>query len=230
MELVYVWPSLKDSDALGLIHTLFSLSILQALLTIFQSGIRLPENTPASFSLLETIESKCRLANKLRVFEETELWKFVKGMTIPFLRRATIWFASLSKSSTLYQKLTESEVDLWVDFTLEEEYTHLLTLLKFENQEWKDLLSHPALESWLLDFVSSAESLSLPPLPLAKPFQFIPLISDFHQLLNDYMNRKCLKCQIVQETPGLCLVCGTLLCMNRPCCREGNEPEALMVD
>lgn len=42
-----------------------------------------------------------------------------------------------------------------------------------------------------------------------------------------YHQRKCSSCNNVPKDPGVCLVCGTLVCMRQGCCSQDNVLESV---
>ncbi|XP_047991395.1 E3 ubiquitin-protein ligase Ubr3 [Leguminivora glycinivorella] len=60
----------------------------------------------------------------------------------------------------------------------------------------------------------------LPPALLALP-------RDYDRLFSYYHERVCLQCGAVPKEASVCLLCGTLVCLKQPCCRQHQVAEAV---
>lgn len=228
--MAYCWISdFNYFDALGLIHQLFRLHLVQALVFLFKNGISLNESEKIPEQLLSLFNLGtylCFLQRK-RIIDQAQLWNFVKEITIPFLRRAIIWMASIWKNSRLRTQLTSEKVETWNFTSISEEYSKLLQLLEIEENFLTLLESIP--ENWIEQFEDLENPNPSPEMPLSKCFKFVALESEYLNLLTQYREKKCLKCGLVPKYPGLCLICGGLICLRESCCKEKSNPEALTV-
>lgn len=64
---------------------------------------------------------------------------------------------------------------------------------------------------------------SLGPVPARSPFLALP--TNFSELYNDCVRRKCMQCGTSPVQPAVCLLCGTLVCVGSDCCRDGGDEE-----
>ncbi|RHY09332.1 hypothetical protein DYB36_001865 [Aphanomyces astaci] len=62
----------------------------------------------------------------------------------------------------------------------------------------------------------------------AAPLELVALPTQYDDLYSHHVRLKCQRCDRVPREPGLCLVCGTLLCCGESCCAyshvKGNPP------
>lgn len=67
--------------------------------------------------------------------------------------------------------------------------------------------------------------------PLSLPFQLrlIPLDDNYHNLVTSTGLLTCEKCGLQPKYPGICLLCGQLLCINSKCCSTPSSTEAIQV-
>lgn len=64
-----------------------------------------------------------------------------------------------------------------------------------------------------------------PVLNQPEPFRLWPLPTEYTEILQNWMQAKCNKCNDIPEEPSICLLCGTLCCTGSPCCRENDKGE-----
>jgi len=64
---------------------------------------------------------------------------------------------------------------------------------------------------------------SLGPIPPRPPFIALP--TNFSELYNSCIHRKCLLCGTTPVQPAICLLCGTLVCAGSECCRTSGDEE-----
>ncbi|KAJ0176856.1 hypothetical protein K1T71_008035 [Dendrolimus kikuchii] len=55
----------------------------------------------------------------------------------------------------------------------------------------------------------------------------LALPRDYDRLFTYYHERVCLKCVAVPKEASVCLLCGTLVCLKQPCCRQQQVAEAV---
>lgn len=55
------------------------------------------------------------------------------------------------------------------------------------------------------------------------PATLFPLPIQYHDLLKDVLKRQCKKCNKVPMEPGICLLCGTLVCAGNECCLDESK-------
>jgi len=55
---------------------------------------------------------------------------------------------------------------------------------------------------------------------LWKQPQLLKLHQNFDQIFQFYQKRPCDKCNKVPKDPSVCLMCGTMVCMREPCCKQ----------
>ncbi|KAI5639121.1 E3 ubiquitin-protein ligase Ubr3 [Phthorimaea operculella] len=55
----------------------------------------------------------------------------------------------------------------------------------------------------------------------------LALPRDYDRLFTYYHERVCLQCGAVPKEASVCLLCGTLVCLKQPCCRQHNVAEAV---
>lgn len=51
----------------------------------------------------------------------------------------------------------------------------------------------------------------------------------YEELFMFYHKRPCETCNNIPKDPSLCLICGQIICMREPCCRNGNTFEGVHV-
>jgi hypothetical protein len=59
-------------------------------------------------------------------------------------------------------------------------------------------------------------------------FFLLPLLTlpdRYDELLRSYLKAKCSNCDTIPRSPAVCLVCGTLVCLNDVCCRNASGGE-----
>jgi hypothetical protein len=68
-------------------------------------------------------------------------------------------------------------------------------------------------------------------LVIPNTFQLTVLQHEFQTLLTSFTDVECSKCHTKPKMPALCLICGTLICVNSKCCAEGPVaiPESIQV-
>ncbi|XP_047030367.1 E3 ubiquitin-protein ligase Ubr3 isoform X1 [Helicoverpa zea] len=57
----------------------------------------------------------------------------------------------------------------------------------------------------------------------------LALPRDYDRLFTYYHERVCLQCGAVPKEASVCLLCGTLVCLKQPCCRQHQVAEAVQV-
>ena len=94
--------------------------------------------------------------------------------------------------------------------------------LPYINQILRFILFDSPLRQEELILIGSSSEFSQKPPSLVPLF---PLPDRFDQVLRRYLKAKCTNCDTIPRSPAVCLICGTLVCLNDVCCRDGSGGE-----
>lgn len=100
---------------------------------------------------------------------------------------------------------------------------------KLSKSKWtQSLKSEPLPFLWIeMAQLEKGKSISelkenIPVNPSFQSFRLVPLPKLYHDLLQKFSKGKCHNCKTVPSTPAICLVCGTLVCVSKSCCRNSD--------
>jgi len=165
----------------------------------------------------EKTEELCSyISKKLGIAWESNLNKQmieeVKQLSLPFLRRVTLYILGCSLKSNVFEQFEEL-------MDIQDEYESLTRFLKLSMPE-EVISAWTNRQKLLIDEVFNHPDGIECFTKLAPPFQFrmIPLERDFHALLTRMRPEKCPQCGTTPKETGICLLCGKFLCINAACC------------
>ncbi|KAI9292054.1 hypothetical protein K502DRAFT_320345 [Neoconidiobolus thromboides FSU 785] len=96
------------------------------------------------------------------------------------------------------------------------------TLIKnvFQNEEYRSLIVE-----WCKSYVETKRRASIS-YEYPYPYKLFPLPEEFYSLFTACRNVICMNCNRPPTNPGICLICGTVICLQADCCRVDEEGEA----
>eukprot|EP01113_Clastostelium_recurvatum_P043385 TRINITY_DN7166_c0_g1_i1.p1 TRINITY_DN7166_c0_g1~~TRINITY_DN7166_c0_g1_i1.p1 ORF type:complete len:387 (+),score=93.29 TRINITY_DN7166_c0_g1_i1:386-1546(+) len=166
---------------------------------------------------------------------------WIKTLSLSFLRRVALFVHACLKSappqlppspasSLAFHEQCSQDFDALIAYlglpTIDEVYTSFLNG------------AHPLIAKWLAQFAAvlpvpyppETFPSALPRLPISVlprlspplPFRLISLPTIYQTLYQQYSNQPCGQCLGAPSQPGLCLMCGQLVCVGSICCQSAD--------
>lgn len=237
VRMVFCLPREKvhQSDALFLIRSLFPAVVLQGIVSVILSpklyfGDSLPDGKSEVEdsqlnSIFEQVEQFAKKKTSLTATKEVK--QRLKDLSLPFLRRSILFLRSLSIDSPFARSLE----NLAEEQEMNPQWNEFQTLAsKLELETSIEGIFQPELVTRWLENLFGETSLPKQFLvtPLPRPLQLFPLDHSFESMLAKYSSIKCHRCGKSPKAPAICLLCGTIVCINASCCKnEARESETL---
>lgn len=147
--------------------------------------------------------------------EESDTITSIKALCLASLRR-TCLLLWVSQSPCGKSEMSSTDVTT--------EYMQLTSVLQLDTSVCNMLRSYaPLSENEASDILSE----QLPPLLPPYPFRLIELPYSYEELYHSIVGQKmCSNCQQIPTNPGICLLCGELVCVRTRCCTKHNMGES----
>ncbi|KAK9767314.1 E3 ubiquitin-protein ligase ubr1 [Basidiobolus ranarum] len=191
----------------------------------FRNGTNYGEFDVAPFAaevLSQTGKTEQEISCILSQIDNRILTKMIRTFTLPFLRRAAIFFHV--RFGLLMPPANANPSDSATEFDRLCEYLRLPALSEI-------CISSPIIYGWCYHLQyhrSSSKSITpVTPIHLNHPciFELIPLPGRLDALFQVSSSTICRRCGKVPSNPALCLLCGIFLCSQSDCCIDGKRGE-----
>ncbi|XP_043702921.1 E3 ubiquitin-protein ligase PRT6-like [Telopea speciosissima] len=241
-------PFLSSMESfIPLVHLFYVVCVIQAVITLCGSQLDLSSLQLGDCPIINIckIIGKSVIVRKYFVSNYTDSSVHPKDMirrfTFPYLRRcALLWKLLSSSMSTPFcdkshvwdRSSPHTDNDKWertCDLSMElKEIEQLENMFKIPSLDvvLKDALLHTMVLKWFNHFFNVFEVRSygraLHSAPMVA-FKLMRLPHLYQDLLQRYIKQQCPDCEVVQDEPALCLLCGRLCSPTwKPCCRESS--------
>ncbi|KAL1110193.1 hypothetical protein AAG570_008270 [Ranatra chinensis] len=160
------------------------------------------------------LESLMKLLKDCRIYDTNITWTLIKESSMPFLRCCAIFYHYLTGVAAP-QELTEIGGDTFENLCC---YLGIPSLCK-------ELLDHPAVYKLFEKWGSHKKVMEMrvnghPPRSMTDMNELVCLPDDYSQLINAVASYTCPNSDDEDpRNPTMCLVCGSMLCSQTPCCQ-----------